>query len=53
LEATVYFVSVGSIVGCSCDNGIIQENVAECNMIKNKILDTNSVEVGYVEAVEQ
>jgi hypothetical protein len=49
IEATMYFDSVGSICGCSCDNGIIQENIAECNMIKNKILDTKSVEVGYIQ----
>jgi hypothetical protein len=52
LEATKCFESIGSIVGCSFDGGIIQENIAKCGMIKSKILNTHPTEVGYTETMD-
>ena len=46
IKATELFDSAGCVVGCNCDNGIVDENIGICTIITDKEVFTNDLEIG-------
>jgi len=47
IQATEEFDSIGCVVGCNCDHGIVEMNVGECKIITDKEIFTDDLEIGY------
>jgi len=47
IKATENYDAIGCVVGCSCDDGIVEMNIGECTIITDKEIFTDDKECGY------